>query len=363
MNNLSLFLLRNTWWLIPLVIIFSFWEQSFPILLMLVFAFLGTIILSPLVDKIEKLIKNYKISVMLVVSSSIVSLILLFSFLIPLISNQLKSLQTSFTVSKLSDLQDKISLISEKILPSYLYNYLNESFFQSDSYFSDLWEIALSHINSFLSGASTIVFALGSAFLTFLIIIVFMIIFLIERKKFINLFLYTIPIKYYASAKRIMDKISIQIYSYIRGQLIAATSVAITSIFGLTIFQLITGVTIPYTFLIGLGAGLFNLIPFVGPIAGMLPAIIIYLITEQVVPVHIIYVLLIIAVFGVVQLVDNFIVTPYIMGGSIGFHPILVIILVLFGASVGGILGMLFIIPSAAILKVFMVEITENIEK
>ncbi len=363
MNNISLFLVRNTWWLIPAAIIFSFWEESFPILLMLVFAFLGTIILSPIVDNIEKIIKNYKASVISVVATSIVLLILLFSFLIPFIGNQLSALQSSLAISKLPDLQYKIASISEKIFPEFIHNYLNDSFFQSNSQFAAIWEMGLAHINSFLSGASTIVFALGSAFLTFLFIIVFTIIFLIERKKFIKLFLHAIPIKYYASAKRIIEKIAIQIYSYIRGQLLAAISVAITSILGLVIFQWITGVIIPYTFLIGFAAGLFNLIPFVGPIAGMLPAIIIYLITDQVIPVHIVYVLSITGIFAVVQLIDNLIVSPYIMGESIGFHPILVIILVLFGAAIGGILGMLFIIPAAAILRVFIVEITENIEK
>jgi predicted PurR-regulated permease PerM len=51
------------------------------------------------------------------------------------------------------------------------------------------------------------------------------------------------------------------------------------------------------------------------------------------------------------------------MGGSVGLHPILVIILVLLGASVGGILGMLFVIPIAAILKVVLGELVTNLKK
>jgi len=45
------------------------------------------------------------------------------------------------------------------------------------------------------------------------------------------------------------------------------------------------------------------------------------------------------------------------MGSSVGLHPILIIILVLLGASVGGILGMLFAVPIAAILKVVLSEL------
>ena len=160
-----------------------------------------------------------------------------------------------------------------------------------------------------------------------------------------------------------LEKISFQIHAYIRGQLIAASSVAITSRIGLYIFQWITGVSIPYTILIGISAGLFNLIPFIGPIMGMIPAVILYLVTDQAIPIHIFYIFLIIGVFAIVQLIDNLVVSPYIMGGSVGLHPMLIIILVLLGASMGGILGMLFAVPISAILKVVLSELVTCIKK
>ena len=57
--------------------------------------------------------------------------------------------------------------------------------------------------------------------------------------------------------------------------------------------QYFSGIMIPHTILIGLAAGLFNLIPFVGPIMGLIPAIVLYLITEQAIPLHIFYIILI----------------------------------------------------------------------
>jgi len=234
---------------------------------------------------------------------------------------------------------------------------------QMDSAFSEIWASGLLHIKSFIGGAGSVAFALGSAFLSFIIMIVFMIIFLLEGKKFTHSFLHAVPGEHYGTAKRMLEKTSLQIHAYIRGQLIAASSVAVTSIIGLYILQWITGILIPYTILIGIAAGLFNLIPFVGPIAGMIPAVILYLVTDQSMPIHIIYVLLILMVFAIVQLIDNLVVSPYIMGGSVGLHPMLVIILVLLGASVGGILGMLFVVPIAAILKVVIGEFVDSIKK
>jgi predicted PurR-regulated permease PerM len=51
------------------------------------------------------------------------------------------------------------------------------------------------------------------------------------------------------------------------------------------------------------------------------------------------------------------------MGSSVGLHPILVIILVLLGASAGGILGMFFAVPIAAIVKVVVVELVTSLKK
>jgi len=318
--------------------------------------------LHPVVRQIEKVTGNHNWSVMLVISLLLVFLIILSGSLFPIIGKQIAALQSSLSMETLAKFQTKLTLVLESILPSFLLNIYNDVMTHLDSAFSEIWATGLSHIKSFIGGAGSLAFALGSAFLSFLIIVVFMVIFLLDGKKFTFAFLHAVPGEHYGTAKRMLDKISLQIQAYIRGQLIAATSVGITSIIGLYILQW-TGISIPYTILIGIGAGLFNLIPFVGPIAGMIPALILYLVTDQTMPIHIIYVLLIIMVFAIVQLIDNLVVSPYIMGGSVGLHPILVIILVLLGASVGGILGMLFVIPIAAILKVVLGEFVINLKK
>mgnify|MGYP001178852395 CR=1 FL=1 len=138
---------------------------------------------------------------------------------------------------------------------------------------------------------------------------------------------------------KIIDRISAQISSYVRGTLTAAFIVGALSIMGLNILCAVTDMQHDYIIIVGIIAGIFNLIPFIGPAMGVIPAIIIYLVTDQAIPIHIIYILLIIAVFAIVQLIDNLVMSPYIMGGSMGIHPMLVIILVLLGASISGILG------------------------
>ena len=68
MNKPSLFIIRNIWWLVPLSVVLLFWAHTAPILLMLAFAYLGRVILYPIVRVIEKGTGNHNWSVIIAVS-------------------------------------------------------------------------------------------------------------------------------------------------------------------------------------------------------------------------------------------------------------------------------------------------------
>ena len=363
MTKKSILLIHNLWWLVPLAIMLFFWQHFAPILLMLVFAYLGRVILNPLVKLIDNWIGNWRWSVFIVIIILTIFLSILSSSLFPFLQDQTMALQSALSMDNLIIFQSKLTHILQSILPVFIFNIIYDILINLDVSMSNMWATGLSQIQSFIGGAGTLVFALGSALLSLLILMVFMVFFLLDGELFLNSFLHSVPREKYGLAKRMLKKTSRQIHAYIRGQLLAGTSVAITSIIGMYILQWITGIFIPYTFLIGITAGLFNLIPFIGPVIGMIPAIVIYLVTDQVMDIHILYVVLIMGVFALVQLIDNLLMSPYIMGSSVGMHPMLVIILVLMGASVGGILGMLFAVPIAAILKVIVEELSTTFKK
>jgi hypothetical protein len=77
----------------------------------------------------------------------------------------------------------------ENILPVFIFNLFHNLIIQFDSAFSEIWASGLLHIKSFIGGAGSVAFALGSAFLSFLIIIIFMIIII-----FILIFIFIIVI-------------------------------------------------------------------------------------------------------------------------------------------------------------------------
>lgn len=127
---------------------------------------------------------------------------------------------------------------------------------------------------------------------------------------------------------------------YIRGQLLDV----VVMMFALTAVLSIIGVK--YSVLIGIIAGLGNLIPYLGPFIAYFGTAISCLAYGQ-------YQKLIIAVIAlvIVQALDANIIAPKLLSQSIKIHPVLVIISLIFGNAIGGLFGMLFAVPVGALLK------------
>jgi predicted PurR-regulated permease PerM len=134
---------------------------------------------------------------------------------------------------------------------------------------------------------------------------------------------------------------------YIRGQLVVTLIVGILLSFGLRVLGFEAAI------LLGLVAGAFNLIPYFGPVLGAIPAIFWGLLRSPW------YVLYVIILFGIVNQIEAMFLTPKIIGGSLGMHPILVVYLVLLGGKIGGVLGMIFAIPFGALVLILFSSVYE----
>jgi len=343
--------------MVPLALVIGLWEFASPILFQLVLAFIGMIILNPMVNWIEGLIQKRGLSVFIVITAVFIIFSLIINSIWPILSHQAVDIQSMLTMDTFSNLIIKLEVISKDLLPEYLFLKIQTLLASMDSALGDIWRIVMADIQGMISKAGNLVFAIGSLVMSLIFILVFLVFLLLDGQNFKRAFIHAIPNRYFEMTMKILDKISDSISAYIRGQLLAALSVGITSVLGLYILQWITGINIPYTYIIGCVVGLSNLIPFIGPIIGMLTTVIVYLVSEQVVPVQFIYVFSIMGIFGIVQLIDNLIVSPIIMSESVGLHPMFVIIFVLVGGAMAGPLGMLFAVPVAAILKVVIEEL------
>jgi predicted PurR-regulated permease PerM len=127
--------------------------------------------------------------------------------------------------------------------------------------------------------------------------------------------------------------------AYIRGQLLLCVFVG-----GLaTIALFIIGV--PFALLLGLIAGILEALPFVGPILGAIPAIVVALLSD---PGSAIWVAI---AFFAIQQVENLILVPRIAGESVKLHPALVMVVLVIGNELAGFWGMLVAVPITGILR------------
>lgn len=103
---------------------------------------------------------------------------------------------------------------------------------------------------------------------------------------------------------------------------------------------------VPYPYLFGMIGGISNLIPYVGPFLGALPAVVTVLLEGG----SLVRVIGTALLFVGAQQLDNWLLTPRIMQGSLGLHPAATILSVLIGAELFGFLGAALAVPVAGIL-------------
>jgi predicted PurR-regulated permease PerM len=133
---------------------------------------------------------------------------------------------------------------------------------------------------------------------------------------------------------------------FLRGQVIEAALVGVLTWLGLFILG------VPYSALVGAVAGVFNLVPYLGLIVSVLPVLIIALLSGDFLGT----VLRAGIVFAVVQFIDSAITGPRIVGGSVGLHPVWVILALAIGGAFFGFVGLLIAMPAAVLFRLLLRE-------
>jgi predicted PurR-regulated permease PerM len=138
--------------------------------------------------------------------------------------------------------------------------------------------------------------------------------------------------------------------SFIKGQFLVALCLVVVYSAGL----MIVGTPLPIG--IGIVAGLANIVPYLGLIVGLLPALVMTVLEFR----DVAHLLGVVAVFAVGQGLEGFVFTPRIVGRRIGLHPVVVMLAVLIGGSAFGFLGVLLGVPAAVVLKVWWEALTSQ---
>ena len=199
---------------------------------------------------------------------------------------------------------------------------------------------ALSSTGTLLSGLVSIGGMVGQILLILLMSIYLM----IDYSRVNAALLRVFPRPWQPRVQEFSDLVGTAVGGYVRGQLLIASFIGVFVWLGLTI------VGIPSAAAIGFLAGAFNIVPYLGPIIGATPAILLAL----TLPGALLKIVLVIVVFVAANQIEGNFLSPYILSRTTDLHPITVLVAILIGAALLGCAGALLAVPLVALGKLML---------
>jgi predicted PurR-regulated permease PerM len=317
--------------------------NSSTVFLQLFIAFALAYILNPAVLFLESLRVNRIVSILIVFCSALVVCTGFTVFLVVSISGELSNMQINLPgyaqhLYEITPDTIKSSLGIET--PAKLAIRLNELVQQVRSMSPDLIKPLL----AFLQRAFSSTIGLVLAILGYFIIPVYLFYLLADwqqLKRFVESY---IPERYrsvYAEKRAEVDTV---LAGFIRGQLSVCAILAVLYSIGLYF------IGIDLAIAIGTLAGITFIIPYVGTVVGIVLSISMAFLKFH----DILHPLLCLGWFSLVQGLEGMVITPKVVGSTVGLHPLVAIIALLIGGQMFGLLGMLLAVPVTAVLQVFL---------
>ena len=198
----------------------------------------------------------------------------------------------------------------------------------------------INHITQYVSSIVSVA--------VFLLIVPFITFYLLKDSAVIQKgLIHIVPNKYFEMSYWILKRISLQLGRFVRGWIFDAMFVGIAIGFGFYFIGL------PNALPLGAIAGIGHLVPYLGPVIGGIPAIILSIIQTG----DLSQVPLIMTIVALTYTLDNGFVQPYVFSKSVDMHPIIIILLIIIGSELFGIIGMLLAVPTTTVIKTAVTEI------
>ena len=154
-----------------------------------------------------------------------------------------------------------------------------------------------------------------------------------------------VPKKYHAYTASLIGRMQTRLGKWMRGQLLLMLLIGVFTYVGLTILG------VRFALVLALLAGLAEMVPYVGPTASSIPAI---LLAFTISPLK---ALLVAVLYFAIQQLENGILVPKVMQKTAGLNPIVSLFSVLVGFKLAGVLGALLAIPIATVISVFVQDV------
>ena len=320
-----------------LLVIFLFQIKN--VLLLLFASFVITCALLPSVDWMSKKVPR-GIVVAFVYLLGLVAIITLLIPFITVITKQLQDFVKVFPtywehlVQFVEDLE--IMAASTGFIPDYTQMFTNAAQLSQDIVTRSI-------------GFTINLFAGIAGAFTLAVLVLFM---LLDKKVLKDGVLKLFPPKYREKTTHIIETIAKKVGGYVRGQLSLMLLVGLLTAVGLQI------IGVEFALLLGITAGILEIIPIVGPVVATIPGVFVAFAQE---PILGLWALL---VYIIVQRIENHILTPMILGKFLEMHPLIIIAAILIAASTLGVFGVILSPAIAASIYVLVQELyLEKIEQ
>jgi len=322
--------------LIGLFLLFWFLYIVRDLIVIILIAIFLTLVFEPIINKLHRLGLPRSISIIILY----ICIFLVFSaaifLIIPPLIQQLGQLAINFPQywEKLAGSLQSFRDYSQE------YGILNEV--QSN----------LLSIQSAFARSATSIFSLATSIfgnlISFIFILVLTFYFLLNENIIKKIFKQITPTKYQPYLMDLISRIQLRLGMWLRGELILGVIIGLFSLIGFWL------VGLKYFLVLALLAGIFELVPYIGPIFAAVPAILFAFLDSPVKGVAVII------LCWLIQQLENNLIVPKVMQKTIGLNPIVVILAILTGARLAGFIGIILAVPTAAVLSILVKDFFDN---
>ncbi len=205
--------------------------------------------------------------------------------------------------------------------------------------------VVITNLSKASSGIFNFVISLFGGIVSFFIVLVMTFYLVVEEdgmKRFIRSLT---PDHHQPYITQLMKRIQERLAWWLRGQIILSIIVFVLVYLGLMILG------VKYALLLALVAGIFEIIPYLGPVLSAVPAVFFAFVQKPSLA------LFVIILYVLIQQAENHLIVPKVMGKVVGLNPLVVIISILIGARLAGALGALLAVPVATALAVYVEDL------
>lgn len=296
-----------------------------------------------------KVPRFWSILILFILGLSFITTIILLVY--PFLQKQLVNLLQEFPIYFMSLVERTITFLNSSRINDFLsdwnINYDQVLLDISNDLTTTVRDTATNLATGLATGVTNVVTKVTGILLS-LVIVPFILFYLLwEGEKIPNFILRKFPPRMRKFVGDILHDMDHQISAYILGQIMVSFCIGIMVTIGFLIIGL------DYALLLGCLAMITSVVPYLGPVIAITPALVIAIVTS---PFMVIKVGI---VWTIVQLIEGKFISPQIMGKSLSVHPITIIFVLLCAGSLFGVPGVILGIPGYALIKVVVTHLFE----